>query len=92
MALNTRALLHDLAILFGYGCIEPSLAWYMSAGLISLKNGAAFADLVRESVSKISPQALNLVDAFDIPEHLLNAPIAQNWAKYNEGDNQGLIA
>jgi hypothetical protein len=32
---------------------------------------------------------LSLVDAFDLPEEVLAAPIASDWVKYNEIDNQG---
>ena len=30
-----------------------------------------------------------LIDSFGIPEHLVAAPIAGDWARYNEADNQG---
>jgi hypothetical protein len=30
-----------------------------------------------------------LIDCFGIPEHLVAAPIAGDWARYNEADNQG---
>ena len=38
---------------------------------------------------KLAPQGQQLVDAFGIPEHLVAAPIAQDWEGYNITDNQG---
>ena len=37
----------------------------------------------------IGHQSAAIVEAFGIPEHLLAAPIAADWVKYNEVDNQG---
>lgn len=34
-------------------------------------------------------EAVSLVDAFGIPDHLLAAPIAADWIKYNRVDNRG---
>lgn len=38
---------------------------------------------------ELSPHAAAVVDSFAIPDHLLAAPIAGDWARYNEGDNKG---
>ena len=32
---------------------------------------------------------MDLIDSFDLPEDMLAAPIASDWVKYNEYDNQG---
>jgi len=32
---------------------------------------------------------LSLVEAFGLPDEVLAAPIATDWVKYNEIDNQG---
>merc|ERR1712223_1508480 len=37
-------------------------------------------------------QAGDLIDAFDLPEDMLAAPIASDWVKFNERDNQGELA
>mmetsp|Transcript_10956 Transcript_10956/g.12029 ORF Transcript_10956/g.12029 Transcript_10956/m.12029 type:complete len:627 (+) Transcript_10956:38-1918(+) len=89
---NDRSLttmLIKLARMFALDIIEKDLAWYLTSGLITIKSGAGFSDLVRSAVLDIAPQSLNLADAFNIPEHLFQAPIAQNWTRYNEDDNQG---
>lgn len=46
---------------------------------------AAVPELCRE----VGSEAVSLVDAFGIPDHLLAAPIAADWVKYNRVDNRG---
>lgn len=43
----------------------------------------------RALCAALAPRWRLLVDSFGIPEHLVAAPIAGDWAKYNEADNQG---
>ena len=38
---------------------------------------------------KLGTESVALVEAFGIPEHLLAAPIASDWVKYNVVDNKG---
>ena len=38
---------------------------------------------------EVGTQAVAIVEAFGIPDHLLAAPIAADWAKFNAIDNQG---
>jgi len=38
---------------------------------------------------ELTPQSLALTEAFAINDEMLSAPIARDWVKYNEGDNQG---
>ena len=86
---STKKIILQLASLFAMSSIESHLAWYLTSGLISMQNAAKFPDFVRAFVEQLAPQSLNIIDAFDIPEHLIQAPIAHNWALYNEDDNQG---
>ena len=84
-----RAILSQVAVVFALGCIEGDLPWYLTKGFICLKQGEVFSDLVRQQIAALAPQSMNLVDAFGIPDYLINAPIALDWVKFNEGDNQG---
>jgi acyl-CoA oxidase len=43
----------------------------------------------RELCRELGPSSLRLVDAFGIPDHLVAAPIASDWAEYNKTDNRG---
>jgi len=44
---------------------------------------------VRALCASLAPQALHLVDAFGVPDHMVQAPIALDWHKFNLVDNQG---
>ena len=54
--------------------------------LFSQLNGIA-ADLCE----KISPQTLQLCDAFKITDEMISAPIALDWVDYNVCDNEGEV-
>jgi hypothetical protein len=45
--------------------------------------------LCGDSDEGLGNDALNLINSFGIPEHVISAPIAKDWVKYNETDNQG---
>lgn len=51
--------------------------------------GRKVGDAVRGLCATLAPQALHLVDAFGIPDHMVQAPIALDWQKFNLDDNQG---
>lgn len=38
---------------------------------------------------KLAPQAQQLAESFGIPDHLIAAPIAEDWEGFNVSDNQG---
>ena len=44
---------------------------------------------MRAVVFQLGPQAHDLVDSFGIPDHLVAAPIAGGWERYNRVDNRG---
>jgi hypothetical protein len=50
-----------------------------------LQINAALEELCRE----LGSESVALVEAFGVPEHLLAAPIAADWVKYNAVDNKG---
>lgn len=55
----------------------------------NLPPASAVGDAVRALCASLAPQALHLVDAFGIPDHMVQAPIALDWHKFNLVDNQG---
>lgn len=61
----------------------------MTEGLLPLAVGRAVPAATRALCAQLAPRWRLLVDAFGIPEHLVAAPIAGDWARYNEADNQG---
>jgi acyl-CoA oxidase len=69
--------------------VLQDLAWFLTEGLVPLAAGKAVGDAARALCAQLAPQCRLLVDSFGIPEHLVAAPIAGDWARYNETDNQG---
>jgi len=86
---SVQEILEKLHHLYLITIIERNLGWFMSKRLIpvwaSKRVNTVAADLCKE----ISPQSLALSDAFDLTDDMLSAPIALDWIKYNEFDNQG---
>ena len=46
----------------------------------------------RKLCAEIAPLSMDLIDAFGLPEEVLAAPIASDWVKYNEVNNQGELS
>jgi len=51
--------------------------------------GRKVSDNARALCEKNAPNAIGLIDAFGIPEHMRHAPIAGDWIDYNKTDNFG---
>jgi len=85
-------ILQRLAVLFAVDAINTEIGWFLTNQVISLEQGARVPETLRELCGKgrfgLAPYAMHLVDAFQVPEHLL-PPAARDWVKYNEVDNEG---
>ncbi|KAF0697770.1 Aste57867_11563 [Aphanomyces stellatus] len=88
-----RPVLTKLAVLYGASCVQRDLGWYVCNGVVSTDLGNQVDDAVKGFCSSegLGNDALHLIHAFDIPEHVMAAPIALDWVKFNESDNQGEI-
>lgn len=84
-------LVEALLQLYGLRCVEADLAWFMTQGIIAPAVGRAIPAGVRALVSRLGPRALDLIQGFGIPEHLVAAPIAADWEAYNAVDNRGEV-
>ena len=69
--------------------IETDMSYFLLSGIIDAKVAENLMEANRKLCAELAPNALNLIDAFDLPEEVLAAPIAVDWVKYNEIDNQG---
>ncbi|KAG2446914.1 hypothetical protein HYH02_008070 [Chlamydomonas schloesseri] len=87
---GVAAVLGAVARLFALCAIETDLPWFIAEGELPAKAGRSVPEAVREAVAELSPAACSgLVDSFGIPDHLVAAPIAGDWARYNQVDNKG---
>lgn len=83
---SIKPILTSLCQLYALWTIEQDLAFYLIAGFVSSTTAIKISQLVQQLVKDISPYSLDLVNAFGIVTY---APIANDWVKFNETDNQG---
>jgi acyl-CoA oxidase len=88
---GARDILSDIAHLYGLHVVEEDLAWYLSEGVLTPEEGKRVVEESRAWTRKLAPQALNIVKSFGIPDHVLMAPIALDWVKFNDVDNKGEV-
>jgi acyl-CoA oxidase len=81
-------MLEKLAVLFALDSIEKDATWFLTSRVFSVDVALSADKASKELCAQLAPQALHLVDAFSVPEHLL-PPAARDWVKYNEVDNNG---
>eukprot|EP01094_Clydonella_sp_ATCC50884_P020370 TRINITY_DN4221_c1_g1_i1.p1 TRINITY_DN4221_c1_g1~~TRINITY_DN4221_c1_g1_i1.p1 ORF type:complete len:617 (-),score=245.63 TRINITY_DN4221_c1_g1_i1:620-2224(-) len=87
----TRRVLSDLCHLHVLTCIERDIAWFVGQGLLEPSFCNTVPEESRKLCDKVSPHSLALVQSFGIPDHLVMAPIAFDWEKFNVGDNFGEV-
>ncbi|MFB9080862.1 acyl-CoA dehydrogenase [Flavobacterium procerum] len=73
---NSKQILTKLYQLFALSQLEKNKAWYLEDGYMEAVKTKAIRKMVNQLCWDIRPDAVALVDAFDIPESCLAAPIA----------------
>jgi acyl-CoA oxidase len=63
--------------LYGLSTIEDDLAWFMTHGYVEPNRAEGIRDAVNALCATLRPHAIALVDAFDIDDHRLGAPIGR---------------
>ncbi|WJS93088.1 acyl-CoA dehydrogenase family protein [Flavobacterium johnsoniae] len=76
--LQSKAILTKLNQLYSLSQIEKNKAWYLEDGYMEAVKTKAVRKIVNQLCWDIRPDAVALVNAFDIPESCLAAPIAVN--------------
>jgi len=87
--INILNLLNNLSALI---CVENDLGFFLTRKFLTLEQGKQVSIQINAIIAQLAAtpkHALDLVDSFGIPKELLYAPIADDWSKYNETDNQG---
>jgi len=82
-------MLQALCRLYCLHTIEADLGWFLSHELLTPRQGRELTTALRAACTDLAPRALELTAAFDIPEHIMYAPIAHDWLEYNTFDNRG---
>ncbi|OOV18901.1 acyl-CoA dehydrogenase [Flavobacterium sp. LM4] len=73
---KTKAILIKLNQLYALSQIEKNKAWYLEDGYMEAVKTKAVRKMVNQLCWDIRPDAVSLVNAFDIPQSCLAAPIA----------------
>lgn len=73
---KSKEVLTKLNQLYALSQIEKNKAWYLEDGYMEAVKTKAVRKIVNQLCWDIRPDAVSLVDAFDIPESCLAAPIA----------------
>lgn len=71
--------------------LENDLAYCLCEGLVRTEAGSEVPRSARRLCAMVSKRWKDVVDGFGIPNHLVNAPIAGDWTKYNSVDNRGEV-
>ncbi|XP_065655803.1 uncharacterized protein LOC100202148 [Hydra vulgaris] len=82
-------ILHKIHHLYVISIIEKNLGWFIEQCLIPYSSASKVAEVSARLCKEIAPQSLALTDAFGLTDDMISAPIALDWIKYNESDNQG---
>lgn len=82
-------ILEKLHKLYLVNIIEKNLGWFLSKRMIPTWAAKKVPEVAARLCEEISPQSLAITDAFDLTDDMISAPIALDWIKYNEVDNQG---
>eukprot|EP00005_Dracoamoeba_jomungandri_P005686 CAMPEP_0174251116 /NCGR_PEP_ID=MMETSP0439-20130205/1050_1 /TAXON_ID=0 /ORGANISM="Stereomyxa ramosa, Strain Chinc5" /LENGTH=604 /DNA_ID=CAMNT_0015331355 /DNA_START=154 /DNA_END=1964 /DNA_ORIENTATION=+ len=90
---SLKPVLSKLRDLYAVDCIDKDLGWFLANKVMEVEKGKSVGDYGRHLCSNneggLANDIQDLVTAFGIPSHLVATPIAADWEKYNEYDNQG---
>lgn len=90
---ENHPLLEKIYNLFGLTVIQNSMLWYLQEHLISSKQCKQINKEIATLCKQLTNHVDDILEGFNIPEHLVYAPIAQDWKKFNKqnNDNQGEV-
>ncbi len=71
--------------------IKQHADWYLSENIISGREYRKICARINYLIKEITPDIELLINAFNIPEHLVHAPIAKDWVAFNSYDHQGEV-
>lgn len=78
---EAKALVERVVTLHGLATLEDNRAWYLEKGYLEASKSEAIRSEVNRYCRELAPKAVELVDAFGIPDELLEAPIGVKKAR-----------
>ncbi|MEC3974512.1 acyl-CoA dehydrogenase [Amycolatopsis sp. H20-H5] len=90
---RARSGLEHLITLYAVEDLDDHLGWYLTERLVTEAHIIARDNLVNTVCERLLPDALDLVEAFDLPDDLLRAPINEpDYTRHYGGDHSTLHA
>merc|ERR1712131_121461 len=86
-----KPILTQIYKLYAADAILQNVPIYLEYGLLNKDDIVNLENDRRELCNEVAEQSMSIVDAFQINDELLSAPIALDWAQYNSYDNQGEV-
>jgi acyl-CoA oxidase len=85
--------LEKVARLFALQCIKDDLGFFLSEGMLSRVQAKELDTEISKLCADLCPFISYLLEGFNIPEHLIHAPIARDYISYNllDKDNRGEV-
>jgi acyl-CoA oxidase len=72
------------ALLYMLDAVKDDLGWLMTAKLVSAKAALSIVEKWTATIKQFSPLLTKVVEGFDIPADLVNAPAAGDYVGYND--------
>ena len=88
---DTKQVLTWVRDLFGLGLIEKNLSWYLVHGRVSGQRAEAVTAYIDRLIGRIRDHALDLVEAFGLPNELLRAEIATGIEAERQDEAQAYV-
>jgi len=84
-----KEVLRDIVRLYALRRMEVDVSFFLTRKFLTLAAGQSLSEELNRVCKVLAPHSLAIIAGFGIPEHVIQAPIALDWVKYNEADNKG---
>ncbi|EGG23713.1 putative acyl-CoA oxidase [Cavenderia fasciculata] len=84
---SIRPVLRLLCILFALTKIEEDMGWFLSNKYFAPVKAKAIQNSINKVCGMVREHAIPLVKAFNIPDHLMTAPIANDYVEHFSNPN-----
>lgn len=83
--------LSQLKELYTLLTLDEHIAWYLMEGLLTTRSARKIKQRINKLIQLLAPHTESLLAAFNIPEHMVYAPVARDWQEFNhkDYDNRG---
>ena len=82
-----RAKLTELFTLYALDRLMVDGVFFLTNGIINAEQSEAINSEIQRLCMELGKDALELTKGFGIPDHMHHAPIANDWIKYNQIEN-----